>query len=71
MDNPIVIAAKKRAVELKRGRKLTLAQVIKIKQLLNNPLRRLTYKQIAEKFGISEMALTRMKRGENWGTVKV
>lgn len=71
MDNPTVIAAKKRAIELKKGRKLTLAQVKRIKQMLNNPLRRLTYKQIAEKFGISEMAITRMKRGENWGTVEV
>lgn len=71
MTNPTVIAAKNRAIEFKRGRKLTLAQVKRIKQILNNPLRRLTYKQIAEKFGVSEMALTRMKRGENWGNVNV
>jgi hypothetical protein len=75
MDNPVVIAAKKkaslRAIELKKGRKLTLAQVKKMKHMLGNARRKLTYKQIAEKFGISEMAITRIKRGENWAAVKV
>ena len=71
ITNPAVIAAKNRAIELKRGRKLTLLQVKRIKQMLADPMRKLTYKQIAQKFDVSEMALTRMKRGENWGNVIV
>jgi DNA-directed RNA polymerase specialized sigma subunit len=74
-SNPAVKAAKRkqkeRAIELKHGLKLNLREVVKIKQLLANPNRKLTYKQIAEKYGVSEMAITRMKRGENWGHVKV
>jgi transcriptional regulator with XRE-family HTH domain len=39
--------------------------------MLANPKRKLTYKQLAEKYGVSEMAITRIKRGENWGHVKI
>jgi DNA-directed RNA polymerase specialized sigma subunit len=56
---------------LKRGLKLSLAQVKQIKKMLQSPLRKLTHKQIAAKYGISEMAVTRINRGENWGYVKV
>jgi len=73
--NPRVIAAKRKVAEhpelYARFRKLNLKQVVTIKKLLADPNRKLTYKQIAEKYGISEMAITRMKRGENWGYVKV
>lgn len=75
LANPRVKAAKKKAKENPalrgKGVKLTLPQVIQIKKLLANPHRRLTHKQIATRYGISEMAITRMKRGENWGNVKV
>jgi uncharacterized protein YerC len=57
--------------DIKKGLKLTIGQVRQIKKILQNPNRKLTYKQIAGKYGISEMAITRMKRGENWGHVKV
>jgi hypothetical protein len=74
-NSPAVKAYRKqlqdKAPELKKGLKLSLTQVKQIKTLLNNPKRKLTHKQIAEKFGVSEMAITRMKRGENWGHVKV
>ncbi|MEP6844360.1 MAG: HNH endonuclease [Panacibacter sp.] len=74
-NNPRVIAAKRKVMEhpelYAHFRKLNLQQVVTIKKLLANPKRKLTYKQIAEKYGISEMAITRMKRGENWGYVKV
>jgi transcriptional regulator with XRE-family HTH domain len=39
--------------------------------MLQNPKRKLTHKQMAEKYGVSEMAITRIKRGENWGHVVV
>lgn len=74
-NSPAVKAYRKqlqeKAPEIKKGLKLSIAQVKQIKTLINNPKRKLTHKQIAEKYGISEMAITRMKRGENWGHVKV
>jgi NUMOD4 motif len=74
-NSPAVKAYRKqlqeKTPELKKGLKLSLTQVKQIKTLLNNPKRKLTHKQIAEKYGVSEMAITRMKRGENWGHVKV
>jgi len=56
---------------IKKGLKLTLAEVKQIKKMLQNPKRKLTHKQMAEKYGVSEMAITRIKRGENWGHVVV
>ena len=74
-SNPRIIAVKEKLIknpeQYARFKKLNLRKVIAIKKLLADPKRKLTYKQIAEKYGISEMALTRMKRGENWGYVKV
>ena len=31
----------------------------------------MTYKQMAAKYGVSEMTLYRIKSGENWGHIKV
>lgn len=64
----------KKAYKLKqqnrvRGLKLTAANVKTIKTTLNNPRRRLTIRQIAEKYGVSEMTIYRIKRGENWGRI--
>jgi hypothetical protein len=74
-SNPRVKAARKkiqqRIAEVKKGLKLTLAQVKDIKKMLANPKRKLSYKQMAEKYGVREMTITRIKRGENWGHVKV
>ncbi|NDC77724.1 MAG: hypothetical protein EBZ67_07625, partial [Chitinophagia bacterium] len=36
---------------------------------LADPRRRLTYRQLAEKYGVSEMTLYRIRSGENWGRV--
>lgn len=74
-NSPAVKAYRKlmqeKAPEIKKGLKLSIAQVKQIKTLLNNPKRKLTHKQIALKYGVSEMAITRMKRGENWGYIKI
>ncbi len=73
--SPAVKAYRKRLKEtipdIKKGLKLTLAEVKQIKKMLQNPKRKLTYRQLAEKYGVSEMAITRIKRGENWGYVSV
>lgn len=58
-------------IDAKKGKKLKLAEVIQIKKLLANPKRTLTYPKIAEKYGVSERAISRIKSGENWGLVTV
>ncbi|RYG24086.1 MAG: hypothetical protein EOO01_43715 [Chitinophagaceae bacterium] len=67
--SPEKIAYKERQASRTKGLKLTVVQVRAIKDAINNPRRKLTYKQIAEKFGISEMTVYRIKSGENWGRV--
>jgi hypothetical protein len=42
-----------------------------IKKLIWAPKRKLTFKQIAEKYGVSEMQIYRIKKGELWFHVKV
>lgn len=68
-NSPDKIAYKKRQASRTKGLKLTLAQVKTIKDTLKNPKRKLTYKQLAEKYGVSEMTMYRIRSGENWGKV--
>lgn len=51
------------------GLKLKASQVKAIKNTLANPRRRLTHKQIADKYDVSEMTIYRIKSGENWSHV--
>jgi hypothetical protein len=69
-DSPAKIAYKKRQANREIGLKLTAAQVKKIKDTLNNKNRRLTIKQLADKYEVSEMTMYRIKSGENWGRVR-
>ena len=68
-NSPEKIAFKKRQANKKQGLKLGITQVKAIKDTIKNPRRKLTFKQIAEKFGVSEMTIYRIKSGENWGRV--
>ena len=68
--SPAKIAYKKRQANRDIGLKLTAVQVKKIKDTLNNKNRRLTIKQLADKYEVSEMTMYRIKSGENWGRVK-
>lgn len=68
-SSPDKIAYKKRQASRTKGLKLNATQVKTIKETLNNPKRKLTYKQMAEKYGVSEMTMYRIKSGENWGRV--
>jgi hypothetical protein len=67
--SPAKIAYKKKQAEREVGLKLTATQVRRIKEMLNSENRRLTIKQIAEKYDVSEMTMYRIKSGENWGRV--
>lgn len=71
-NSPEKIAYKQRQREkaaTTKGLKLTIAQVKKIKQTLADPRRKLTYRQLAEKYNVSEMTLYRIRSGENWSAV--
>ena len=64
----------KKLIEYNKNRdeyKLTSTEVMRIKKLLANPNRKTRMKMIAKQFGISEMQLYRIKKGENWGHVKI
>ncbi|HEY9363805.1 MAG TPA: NUMOD4 domain-containing protein [Chitinophagaceae bacterium] len=51
------------------GLKLSAGQVKKIKGALSSNNRKMTIKQLAEKYGVSEMTMYRIKSGENWGHI--
>lgn len=67
--SPKKLAYKKVQNAKNKGLKLTASQVKNIKALLENPRRKLTHKQIADKFNISPMTIYRIKSGENWSGV--
>ena len=67
--SPQKIAYKKRQANKTEGLKLNAAKVKVIKEAINNPKRKLTYKLMAARYGVSEMTLYRIKSGENWGKV--
>lgn len=66
--SPAKIAYKERQRNRTTGLKLNTTKVRSIKRMLGAPDRK-TMKQIASQFGISEMQLYRIKKGENWGHV--
>ncbi len=68
--SPLKIAYKKRQANRTEGLKLNATQVKIIKDIIKNPKRKLTYKQLATKYKVSEMTLYRIKSGENWGRIK-
>jgi len=68
--SPAKIAFKKRQASATVGLKLNEAKVRKIKETIANPKRKLTFKQLAAKYDVSEMTLYRIKSGENWGHIK-
>ncbi|HEV8084872.1 MAG TPA: HNH endonuclease [Chitinophagaceae bacterium] len=67
--SPDKIAYKKVQNSRTRGLKLDAKQVKTIKTLIENPRRKLTYKQIAGKYNVSEMTIYRIKSGENWSNI--
>ena len=67
--SPAKIAYKKVQANRNVGLKLNANQVKSIKKMLDDSRRKLTIKQLAEKFGVSEMTMYRIKSGENWARV--
>jgi len=69
-SSPAKVAYKKVQANRSSGLKLNASQVSAIKKAIADPKRKLTYKQLAEKYDVSEMTLYRIKSGENWAKVK-
>lgn len=56
---------------LRDSAKLTLMQATLLKKKIFDPNRKTRYKMLAKQFGISEMQLYRIKKGECWGHIKI
>ena len=69
-NSPQKIEYKTRQASKLKGLKLNATQVKSIRSSIENPKRKLTYKQIADKYNVSEMTIYRIKSGENWASVK-
>ena len=68
-QSPAKIAYKEKQANKTTGLKLTAAQVKKIKTVLQNPQRKITIRQLAKNYDISEMTIYRIKSGENWSRI--
>ena len=69
-SSPAKVAYKKVQANRTTGLKLNASQVKSIKKVLSDKKRTITIKKLAEKFGVSEMTMYRIKSGENWGRVR-
>jgi len=67
--SPAKIAYKKIQANRNEGLKLNATQVRSIKKMLDDSRRKVTIKKLAEKFGVSEMTMYRIKSGENWARI--
>lgn len=67
--SPAKVAYKKRQANREVGLKLTAIQVRRIKEQLNKKNRKITIRQLADKYNVSEMTMYRIKSGENWGRI--
>ena len=69
-ESPAKVAYKKVQANRTTGLKLNANQVKAIKKLLTDKNRTATIKQLADKYGVSEMTMYRIKSGENWARIK-
>lgn len=67
--SPKKLAYKEVQTARTKGLKLNASQVRSIKAILDNPRRKLTHQQIADKYKISPMTVYRIKSGESWAQV--
>jgi predicted DNA binding CopG/RHH family protein len=67
--SPAKKAYKQKQANRSVGLKLTASQVKKIKDTLISKRRNITIKQLAGRYGVSEMTMYRIKSGENWSRI--
>src|SRR6218665_3063085 len=67
-----VLARQKKAItHSAHARVLDEKSVTSLKKMIWDPKRKLSYKQLADKFGVSEMQIYRIKTGQFWYHIKV
>jgi hypothetical protein len=72
MSPKSVLAREKKAITKSTHSKvLNEKSVTSLKKMIWDPKRKLSFKQLAEKFGVSEMQIYRIKTGEFWYHIKV
>lgn len=70
IQNKKNLSARNKDRRYKDGSKLTSTEVIRIKMMMKrNPNMRL--KMIAKQFGVSNMQISRIKKGENWNHIQI
>lgn len=62
---------KKAITKSAHSKVLTEKSVTNLKRMIWDPKRKLSYRQLAEKFGVSEMQIYRIKTGEFWYHIRV
>lgn len=67
----ILAREKKAIVTSTHSKVLDEKRATALKRMIWDPKRKLSYKQIAEKFGVSEMQIYRIKTGEFWYHIRV
>lgn len=67
----ILARDKKAIVKSTHSKVLDEKTATALKRMIWDPKRKLSYKQIAEKFGVSEMQIYRIKTGEFWYHIRV
>lgn len=73
LNSPKVVAKRKRRAIIKsvHAQVLNEKKVIALKKMMWDPRRKISFKKLAEKFGVSEMQIYRIKSGEFWYHLKV
>lgn len=71
--NPLVLEGRERIKGRCKteGHKLNATQVMRLKKKLLDPDRKTKLRIIAKQFGVSEMQLHRIRKGENWAHIEV
>jgi hypothetical protein len=69
--NTILAREKKAFTKSVHSRVLNEKSATDLKKMIWEPKRKLSYKQLAEKFGVSEMQIYRIKNGELWFHIRV
>lgn len=69
--NSVMARQRKAIVKSTHSKVLNEQSVATLKKMIWDPKRKLSYRQLAEKFGVSEMQIYRIKTGQFWYHVRV
>jgi hypothetical protein len=69
--NRVVIKKPRKKRVTTKGRRLDAVKVLELKKKIFDPDRRVLLKTLAKEYGITEMQLYRIKRGDNWSHIRI